>query len=74
MEWIARNKLHVSHIIITSSKTCQGQLPLFLDRCSYLGVPIASEQMCGHATTLSFKGIKLDSVSFEAWLLIDKIN
>ena len=83
MEWIAQNKLRINHIIhllddfliIAKSRSlCQDQLHLFLDLCSYLGIPIAPEKTCGPATTLSFAGIELDSVSFEARLPLDKID
>ena len=53
---------------------CQDQLHLFLELCSYLGIPIAPEKTCGPATTLSFAGIELDSVSFEARLPMNKID
>ena len=61
LEWIAQKKLKIDHIIhllddfliIAPSQTlCQGQLQLFLDLCSYLGIPIAPEKTCGPATTL----------------------
>jgi len=83
MEWIAQTKLGIKHIIhllddfliIAQSRSlCQDQLRLFLDLCSYLGIPIAPEKTCGPATTLSFAGIELDSVSFEARLPLDKID
>ena len=83
MEWIAQNKLKINHIIhllddfliiAKSQSLCQDQLHLFLDLCSYLGIPIAPEKTCGPATTLSFAGIELDSVSFEARLPLDKIG
>ena len=83
MVWIAQSKLKVNCIIhllddfliIAPSYTlCQDQLRLFLDLCSYLGIPMASEKTCGPATTLSFAGIELDSVSFEARLPLDKID
>ena len=83
MEWIAQNKLKINHIIhllddflivAKSQSLCQDQLHLFLDLCSYLGIPIAPEKTCGPATTLSFAGIELDSVSFEARLPLDKID
>ena len=83
VEWIAQKKLKIDHIIhllddfliIAPSETlCQGQLHLFLDLCSYLGIPIAPEKTCGPATTLSFAGIELDSVSFEARLPQDKLE
>ena len=35
---------------------------------------MAPEKTCGPATTLSFAGIELDSVSFEARLPLDKID
>ena len=68
MEWIAQNKLRIDHIIhllndfliIAQSRSlCQVQLHLFLDLCSYLGIPIAPEKTCGLATTLSFAEIEL---------------
>ena len=83
MEWIAQTKLGIKHIIhllddfliIAQSRSlCQDQLRLFLDLCSYLGIPIAPEKTCSPATTLSFTGIELDSVSFEARLPLDKID
>ena len=83
VEWIARSKLQIRHIIhllddfliiAPSYASCQGQLRLFLDLCSYLGIPIAPEKTLGPATTLSFAGIELDSVSFEARLPLDKID
>ena len=82
MEWIAQNKLRINLIyllddflIITQSRSlCQDQLHLFLDMCSYLGIPIAPEKTCGPATTLSFAEIKLDSVSFEAHLPLEKTD
>ena len=71
---------HIIHLlndflIIAQSQTlCQDELRLFLDLCSYLGIPIALEKTCGPATTLSFAGIELDSVSFEAHLPLDEID
>ena len=83
VEWIAQNKLKINHIIhllddfliiIKSQSLCQDRLHLFLYLCSYLGIPIAPEKTCGPATTLSFAGIELDSVSFEARLPQEKID
>ena len=83
MEWIAQSKLRINHIlhllddfliIAKSESLYQDQLHLFLELCSYLGIPIAPEKTCGPATTLSFAGIELDSVSFEARLPLDKID
>ena len=60
--------------LLLSESLCQDQLHLFLELCSYLGIPIAPEKTCGPATTLSFAGIELDSVSFEARLPLEKID
>lgn len=62
MQWIAQKKLKIDHIIhlldhfhiiAPSQKLVQGQLHLFLDLCSYLGIPMAPEKTCGPAVTLS---------------------
>ena len=83
VEWIARQRLSIAHIlhllddflIVASSATlCQAQLDLFLNLCSYLGIPMAPEKTCGPATTLSFAGIELDSILSEARLPLDKID
>lgn len=82
VEWIARQKLNIDKIIhllddfliISSTKAhCQAQLELFLCLCDHLGIPMAPEKTCGPATTLSFAGIELDSIKFEARLPHDKI-
>lgn len=83
VEWIARKKLNIDHIlhllddfliVALSAKLCQDQLDLFLSLCSYLGIPMAPEKTCGPATTLSFAGIELDSICLEACLPLDKIH
>ena len=83
MEWIAQTKLRISRIIhllddfliiAKSQSLCQEQLKLFLDLCSYLGIPMAPEKTFGPATTLPFAGIEFHSVSFEACLPLDKID
>ena len=79
----ARKKLKIDHIIhllddsliiVPSRSLCQSQLHLFLDLSSYLGIPIAPEKTCGPSTVLSFAGIELDSVSFEAHLPMEKLE
>ena len=83
LEWVAQSKLNINHvlhllddflIIAPSYKLCQEQLSLFVDLCSYLGVPIAPEKTCGPSTTLCFASIELDSVLFEARLHVEKIT
>lgn len=53
MEWIAQKKLNITRmihllddflIIAPSHTLCRDQLRLFLDLCSYLGIPIAPEK------------------------------
>ena len=83
LEWIAQNKLHIRHIlhllddfliIAPSYQLCQAQLSLFVDLCSYLGVPIAPEKTRGPSTTPCFAGVELDSVFFEARLPVEEIT
>ena len=75
LKWITQSKLKIRHIIhllndfliiVPSQALCQNQLDIFLDLCSYLGIPMAPEKTCPLAITLSFAGIELDSISFEA--------
>jgi len=83
VEWIARKKLNIDLILhllddfllIAPSKDIGSkQLDLFLQMCSYLGIPIAPEKTFGPATTLSFAGIELDTIRSEARLPQDKIE
>ena len=81
-EWVARHKLKIDHIIhllddflivAPDRQLCQAQLDLFIDLCSYIGIPIATEKTFGPLTTLFFAGIELDSVLMEARLPPDKL-
>ncbi|PFX27885.1 uncharacterized protein LOC111327038 [Stylophora pistillata] len=83
LKWIARTKFKIQHVlhllddflfIAPSECLCQQKLNIFLEFCSYLGVPIALEKTCGPATTLSFVGIELDTVLMEAKLPRDKLD
>jgi len=83
VEWIARHKLNLNFIlhllddfliIGPSYEACSKYLHLFLQLCSYLGIPMAPEKTVGPSTTLSFAGIELDSLSMEARLPHDKIH
>ena len=47
---------------------------LFLDLCNELGVPIAQEKTAGPSQILSFAGIELDCLAFEARLYQGKIQ
>ena len=83
VEWIAKHKFNISKIvhllddflIVAQNRTlCQSQLSLFLDLCSFLGIPIAPEKTCGPSTILSFVGIELDTVLLQARLPQEKID
>ena len=83
VEWVAHNKLKIDYIlhllddyllVAPSMQLCQQQLELFLSLCTYLGIPIAPEKTCGPATSMSFAGIELDSILWEACLPLDKIE
>ncbi len=65
IEWIARHKLKIDELLHL--------LDLFIGLCHQLGIPIAPDKTFGPSTTLTFAGIELDSVKFEARLPRDKI-
>ena len=69
MEWIARNKLGIPHIlhilddfliIEESTSDCQSKLQRFLHFCEDIGVPMAPEKTEGPSPVLTFAGIELD--------------
>ena len=83
IEWIAQNKLHITHIlhllddfliISPREELCQKQLDLFLTLCSYLGIPMAPEKTVGPSQIISFAGIELDSILMEARLPQEKLD
>ena len=83
VEWVAHNKLKIDYIfhllddyllVAPSVQLCQQQLDLFLSLCTYLGIPIAPEKTCGPATFMSFAGIELDSILWEARLPLDELE
>ena len=49
-----------------SHEQCSRELFLFLELCSFLGIPMAPEKTMGPSTVLSFAGIVLDTVRSEA--------
>lgn len=82
VEWIARKKLHIDHIlhllddfliVSPSHDLYKQQLDLSLMLCHYLGIPMAPEKTIGPSSTISFAGIELDSVLMEARLPPDKL-
>ena len=83
IELVARRQLHITHIlhmlddfmILSSSEVmCQEQLNSFLDLCRRLGVPMSKEKTFNPSTTLTFLGIELDTLAFQARLPLDKLN
>ena len=82
VQWIAQTKLGIRYmlhllddflIISGSHEQCSRELSLFLELCSYLGIPMAPEKTVGPSTVLSFAGIELDTVRSEARLPHDKV-
>ena len=83
IEWIARNKLGIPHIIhilddfLIVDKTlsdCGNRLHSFLGLCAEIGIPMAPEKTEGPAHVLTFAGIELDCVQHVARLPRDKID
>ena len=83
VEWIAREKLLIDKllhllddflIIPSTYFVCKAHLDLFIILCDFLGIPIAPDKIFGLSTTLTFAGIELDSLKWEARLPIDKIE
>ena len=83
MEWIARNKLGIPHIlhilddfliIGESTPDCQAKLQRFLLFCEEIGVPTALEKTEGPSSVLTFAGIELDCLKLEARLPQEKVD
>ena len=82
IEWIARHRLGVDDLlhllddflfVLASYNQCQSNLNRFISLCHELGVPIAPDKTVGPFTTLTFAGIELDSIKYEARLPPEKI-
>jgi len=83
MEWIARKKLGIPHIlhilddfliIAESTSDCQANLQRFLHFCEDIGVPMALEKTEGPSPVLTFAGIELDCLQYEARLPQKKVD
>ena len=79
LSWIGQHR-GISHYLDDflligppSSPECQQNLNTFMQICSNLGVPLASEKMEGPATSLTFLGIMLDTAHMEIRLPQDKL-
>ena len=55
------------------SSDCQQDLDTFIQLCSYLGIPLASEKIEDPTTSLSFLGITIDTSRMEMRLPKDKL-
>ena len=82
LEWIAKNKLGIPHIIHIlddfliiepTIRECKASLDRFLTFCSQIGVPMAPEKTVGPSQVITFAGIELDTEKLEARLPIDKV-
>ena len=83
VEWIAREKLLIDKllhllddflIISSTYDVCKAQLALFIQLCDFLGIPIAPDKTYGPSPVLTFAGIELDSLTWEARLPQEKID
>ena len=83
VEWIAREKLLIDKllhlldyflIISSTYDVCKAHLALFIRLCDFLGIAIAPDKTFGPSTVLTFAGIELDSLTWEARLPQGKID
>ena len=58
----------------SDSPTCQRNLDTFMQVCSELGIPLATEKLEGPSTSLTFLGILIDTHRMEARLPKDKLH
>ena len=61
-------------IISSTYDVCKAYLALFIRLCDFLGIPIAPNKTFGPSTVLTFAGIELDSLTWEARLPQEKID
>ena len=83
MEWIARDKLSIPHIlhiiddflkIGKSTRECQAKLQRFLQFCEDIGFPWLLKKKKGPSSILTFAGIELDCLQYEARLPQEKVD
>ena len=83
VEWIAREKLLIDKllhllddflIISSTYNVCKEHLALFVWLCDFLGIPIEPDKTFGPSTVLTFAGIELDLLTWEARLPQEKID
>ena len=83
LEWLSLNPFGTSSgftyfrwfsVHSPKRRTSEHDLENFILMCNYLGVPLAPKKTVGHATTLQFTGISLDSVRQEARLPGEKLK
>ena len=83
MEWVARNKLNIPHIIhilddfpiaAESPGKCRAKLHHFLTFCEDVGVSMVPDKTEGPSQALTFAGIQLDCCKNEAGLPMEKVE
>ena len=83
LEVIARKRLNIAHIVhllddfmifARSTSQCRQLMSSFLAMCRDLGIPMSKEKTFMPATTMTFLGIELDSITFEARLPLEKLD
>ena len=84
LSWIMRENYGIkSHIHYlddyflvgpAASDQCATQVATMLNLCTRLGIPVATDKLEGPATTITFLGIQIDSVSQELSLPADKLS
>ena len=83
LEWAARHKLGLTEIVhvlddfLFVEKTelgCDKSLKAFIEMCTFIGVPIASEKTFGPAQNMIFLGIMLDTILMETRLPLEKLE
>ena len=82
LQWIMQHNYQVSHVIHylddyftagpPNSNTCQRNLAAMTQACSASNVPIKLEKTEGPATTLTFLGIQLNSLTMSASITADR--
>lgn len=60
-------------IVANSRESCQVALKKLLQVFARLDVPIATEMLEGPAMTLTFLGIKIDTVAMSLWLPAERL-
>ena len=84
LQWILQNWVLIEFLLnyfndffltgSPESDICQSNLSKAEMLCAELGVPLAEEKTAGPSTVITFLGIELDSIKFEARLPQEKLS